>query len=114
MQTTYDVDKRKLLSGLAHGSIFLGSLVVPVAIPIVILLISDDPVVKANAREAINFTLNVWLYGIIMGVLCFFLIGFLFLPIWFLYHWILPIFAIVKCLKDPDEVFHYPFIFRVV
>jgi uncharacterized Tic20 family protein len=73
----YDQDKRKLLSALCHGSIFFSSLVVSVAIPIAVLLVSDDPVVKESAKEAINFHINVWLYGVIVGVLVFLTLGLL-------------------------------------
>jgi uncharacterized Tic20 family protein len=71
MVMEYDQDKRKLLSALCHGSIFFSSLVVSVAIPIAVLLVSDDPVVKESAKEAINFHINVWVYGVIVGVLVF-------------------------------------------
>lgn len=114
MYETYDVDKRKLLSGLSHGSIFLSSLVFSVGIPIAILFVSDDPIVKQNAKEAINFHLNVWLYGVIFGLLCLVLIGFPLLAILFVVHWTLPVIAIVRCLGTPDQVYHYPFIFRLL
>ncbi|MBD2103352.1 DUF4870 domain-containing protein [Leptolyngbya sp. FACHB-261] len=110
----YDVDKRKLLSALCHGSIFLSSLVVSVGIPLGLLVISDDPVVKDNAKEAINFHLNVWFYGVIFGVLSFVLIGIPLLAILFVVHWTLPVLAIFRCLSNPDEPYHYPFIFRLL
>ncbi|MHC5728327.1 MAG: DUF4870 domain-containing protein, partial [Nostoc sp.] len=65
----YDTDKRKLLSALSHGAIFFSTTLVSVGIPIAILLVSDDPVVKENARESINFHFNVWLYALILGTL---------------------------------------------
>ena len=114
----FDSDKRKLLSALSHGSIFLSSLVLSVAIPIGILLVSDDPVVKDNAKEAINFHINVWVYGGIIAFLCFILIGYLLLPIllpiFFLFHWVPPILGIIKSLSNPNEAYRYPFIFRLV
>jgi len=111
MQTpnTYDTDKRKLLSTGSHASIFISALVVSIGIPIAILVLSNDPVVKDNAREAINFHINVMLYGAILGVL-----GFLMGPLWFLYHWGLALWAVVHCLGKPDQPFRYPFIFRPV
>jgi hypothetical protein len=48
------------------------------------LLVSDDPVVKENATEAINFHLNVWFYSIVIGVLTVItlgLAGFILVPI---------------------------------
>lgn len=113
----YDPDKRKLLSALSHGSIFLSSLVLSVAIPIGVLMVSDDPVVKDNAREAINFHLNVWVYEAIVVALAFLtlgLLGFILGPIFYLFHWIPPIFAIIKSLNNPVEAYRYPFIFRVL
>lgn len=53
MQVTYDSDKRKLLSSLCHGAIFFSTALFSIGVPIVINLISDDPVVKSNAKESI-------------------------------------------------------------
>jgi uncharacterized Tic20 family protein len=110
----YDRDKRKALSIISHGSIFLSSLVLSVGLPIAVLIISDDPVVKANAREAINFHFNVWLYEVVFGILTIVLIGYPLLAILFLVHWIMPIVAILRTLKDPDSAYRYPFIFRLL
>lgn len=113
----YDPDKRKLLSALSHGSIFLSSLVLSVAIPIGVLIVSDDPVVKENARESINFHLNVWVYEAIVIALAFITFGLLGLilgPIFFLFHWIPPILAIIQALSNPNQSYRYPFIFRLL
>ncbi len=120
MQTSYDSDKRKLLSALSHGSIFLSALVVSVAIPIAILLVSDDPVVKDNAKEALNFHLNVWVLGGIAAIcgalwwtiilLPFALLG----GVVLLASWVLPILAIVNSLQNPEQPYRYPFIVRVL
>ena len=113
----YDPDKRKLLSALCHGSIFFSSTVVSVGVPIAILLVSEDPVVKESAKEAINFHINVWVYEVIVGVLIFITLGLLailLLPIFFLFHWIPPVLAILQSLSKPEETYRYPFIFRIV
>ncbi len=113
----YDVDKRKLWSALCHGSIFFSSLVVSIAIPIATLFVSEDPIVKESAKEAINFHLNVWLYGVIVGTLTFLtfgLLGFILVPIFFLFNWIPPILAILQSLSTPNQSYRYPFIFRLV
>jgi hypothetical protein len=113
----YDPDKRKLLSALSHGSIFLSSLVLSVAIPIGVLVVSDDPVVKESAKEAINFHLNVWVYEAIVIALTFLTIGLLGLvlgPIFYLFHWVPPILAIMQSLNNPNQSYRYPFIFRLV
>lgn len=113
----FDPDKRKLLSALCHGSIFLSSVVISVAIPIAILLVSEDPVVKESAKEAINFHINVWLYEAIviaLTVVTFGLLGLILGPIFFLFHWVPPVLAIIQSLSNPNQSYRYPFIFRVV
>ncbi|MBE9039529.1 DUF4870 domain-containing protein [Oscillatoriales cyanobacterium LEGE 11467] len=110
----YDEDKRKLLSALCHGSIFISAAVLAIGIPIGILFISDDPVVKDNAKESLNFHINLWIYGVIFGILCLVGIGFILLGILFLVSWIMPIIAIVRVLANPATTYRYPFIFRLV
>ncbi len=112
----YDTDRRKLLSALSHGAIFFSTTFVSVGLPIFILFISDDPVVKENAKEAINFHFNVWFYGIIIGVLVSISFGLLFplAGIGFLLHWGLTIWALFHVLTNPDKPFRYPFIFRLL
>lgn len=104
--------KRKLLSGLSHGSIFLSGALISIGIPIAIYFISDDSLVKDNAREALNFHLNVWIYTLIFGILTFVLIGWPLLWILWLVSFLAPIFAIFKVLGDGSAVFRYPFIFH--
>lgn len=112
--TDYDPDKRKLLSGLCHGSVFISALIVSVGIPFAILVVSDDPVVKENAKEALNFHFNLWLYGIIFGVLTFILIGWPLLAILGIVSWLMPILAILQILGNPNQTYRYPFIFRLL
>ncbi|HLO83646.1 MAG TPA: DUF4870 domain-containing protein [Nostocaceae cyanobacterium] len=71
----YDLDNRKLLSALCYGSIFFSAGFVPIVVPIVILVVSNDSVVKDNAKEAINFYINLLIiYVIIMAILYIFII----------------------------------------
>jgi uncharacterized protein len=108
------LQNRKLLSALCHGAILLSSMLVSVAIPIVILFITTDAVVKQNARESLNFHINLYLYAIACFLLAFFVIG---IPLLFavvLASWIMPIIAIVKVLGDPDTAYSYPFIVHIV
>ncbi|MBD2304141.1 DUF4870 domain-containing protein [Chroococcidiopsis sp. FACHB-1243] len=112
----YDPDKRKLLSAISHGAIFFSTTLVSVGIPIAVLFVSDDPIVKENAKEAINFHLNVWFWALVIGVLVTISFGLLFplAGLGFLIHWGLTILAIVKILSHPDESFRYPFIVRLL
>jgi uncharacterized Tic20 family protein len=112
--TTFDRDKRKLLSAVSHGSIFLSQLLLSAGIPLALWVISDDPVVKDNAREVLNFHLNVWVYSIIFGILTWVLIGWLFLGLLAIFQIVMPVLAILASLRNPESAYRYPFIFRVL
>lgn len=109
----YDSDKRKLLSLLCHGAIFFSISGLSIGVPIGVLFVSDDPVVKDNAKEAINFHFNVWLYAIILVPLSFVTFGLAGL-IGFAIHWGLTIMAILHVFQNPNLPYRYPFIFRLV
>ncbi len=114
--------KRKLFSLLCHGSIFLGSLLFTSAIPLVILLLFDDPVIKETAKETLNYHFNIWLYGAIAaGLISFFTVLFFTIPLNFfiggalgLFTLVPPIFGILATLSNPDQAYRYPFIWRVL
>ncbi len=109
-----DTTKQKLLSIFCHGSIFLSATFVSIGVPLAIYFISDDEVVRDNAREALNFHLNVWVYGIIFGILTWVLIGWLFLGILGVANLVLPVLAILSVWNDPYKPYRYPFIWRVL
>ena len=114
MMSSESLSKRTLLSVASHAAIFLSTTVISFLIPLVILWVSDDPVVQTNARESLNFHFNVWFYGIIVGILTWFLIGWLFVPILAVLTWIAPIIAIVGVFKENEKPFVYPFIFHII
>ena len=109
-----NLEQRKLLSALCHGAIFFSSLVISIAVPIVILFITNDPIVKANAKESLNFHINLYIYGLVFGLLCFVLIGFPLLIILGIISLLMPILALVKVLENPNDPYRYPFIFRLL
>jgi uncharacterized protein len=114
--------KRKLFSLLCHGSIFLGSLLFTSVIPLAILLLFDDPVIKATAKETLNYHFNIWLYGAIsLGLGALFTALIVTIPLawliggaFFVFHWIPPIFGILATLNNPNEPYRYPFIWRLL
>lgn len=108
------LESRKILSVVCHAAIFLSSTVISLGIPIAILLINDDPVVKENAKESINFHINLYLYAIVFALLILVAIGIPLLILLFIASLLLPIVAIVHCASNPDQPYRYPFIVRIV
>jgi uncharacterized protein len=114
--------KRKLFSLLCHGSIFLGSLLFTSLIPLAVLLLFDDSVIKATAKETLNYHFNIWLYAAIAGGLAFFFTALIItIPIaWLigcaftLFTLVPPIFGILATLSNPNEPYRYPFIWRLL
>jgi len=114
MSEDLTISKRKILSIASHASIFLSVTVISFLIPLTILFVSDDSIVQANAKEALNFHINILVYGVIVAILNFVLIGFLLWPFLVLLTWIAPILAIVSILSDSNKSFRYPFIFHII
>jgi len=107
-------DRRKLLSALCHGAIFFSSTVISIGIPIAVLLITDDSVVKENAKESINFHINLFLYAIVFGLLVLVAIGIPLLVLLGIASLLLPIVAIVRVATEPQIPYRYPFIWRLL
>ncbi|BDA70394.1 hypothetical protein RIVM261_072510 [Rivularia sp. IAM M-261] len=106
------IAQRKLLSALCHGAIFFSSLFISVGIPIVILFVTDDSVVKQNARESLNLHINLYIAAFVFGLLSFVLIGIPLLILLGIFSLIVPIIAIVKVIENENIPYRYPFIFH--
>ncbi len=109
-----DTDKRKILSALCHGAIFLSTTIVSVGIPIAIFFLTDDSVVKDNAKESLNFHINIYIYAIIFGILIWLLIGIPLLVLLVIISFVMPIIAILNVMSNPNKPYRYPFIFRLL
>ncbi|MGF1492994.1 MAG: DUF4870 domain-containing protein [Microcoleaceae cyanobacterium] len=109
-----DQDQRKILSVLSHGAIFFGATIVSVGIPIAMLFLAHDSIVKENAKESLNFHINLYIYGLIFSLLTFVVIGFPLLALLWIVSIIMPIIAIIAIANNPEQPYRYPFIFRVV
>ncbi|MBW4654384.1 MAG: DUF4870 domain-containing protein [Kaiparowitsia implicata GSE-PSE-MK54-09C] len=107
-------ERRKLLAVLCHVSQLFSSIAITIAVPIVILVISDDPIVQAHAKEAINFAINILLYLIASVLLFFFVVGIPLTALVIIASWRLPIFATVRAAIMPNLPYRYPFILRFV
>jgi uncharacterized protein len=111
---SYDPDKRKLLSALCHGACFFSATIVSVGIPIAILAFTDDSVVKANAKEALNFQITIFLAAFVSLLLVFVLVGFILLFVLAAFSLIFSIIAITTVLSEPDTPYRYPIVLRVI
>lgn len=109
-----NLDQRKLLAALCHGSIFFSSTIVSIGIPIAIFLTTKDSIVKENAKESLNFHINVYIYALIFIALIFVFIGIPLLILLGIASFILPILALLKVVDNPNQPYHYPFIFRLL
>lgn len=110
----HDPTLRKLLSALAHGSIFFSAALISFAVPLVIMLLTEDQVVKGNAREALNFNLIMTIAWAVTWALTFLCVGFVIVPFLALFNLILPILAIVAVLSHADQVYTYPAVPRLL
>ncbi len=95
--------EQKIFVLLSHLCIFFG---LGIILPILLLLLVNDEFVKDNARSALAFQIMIYLAGVIAGVLCIVLIGFLLIPIVAILGIVLPIIATVKSFKG--ETYSYP------
>jgi uncharacterized Tic20 family protein len=109
-----NLEKRKLLSALSHGALILNIAVLPLLIPIAVLVLSDDPIVQQNAREALNFVINIVVYICFFLLLSFWGIGIPLLFLTFFVSWAMPIIAAVHAVTQLDRAYRYPFILRVL
>lgn len=105
-------DSRKTLSILCHASIFFSSTVISVGIPIAILLVSEDTVVKTNAKEALNFWITVYILALIWVILTFLVIENPLFVLLLIATLVMPIIAIIKVLGNPDRSYRYPLIWH--
>jgi uncharacterized Tic20 family protein len=113
MHSTEDTGTRKILSAVSHGSIFFNALILAIGVPIAILLISKDSVIKESAKEAINFHINMWFWWTVAGVLVWLLVGIPLLFVLGIVNFIMPVWAIFHSITQPNTVFRYPLILRL-
>ena len=106
-------DWRKILSILSHGSILFSSTIFSLGIPLAIILLSNDDVAIANAKEAFNFCITVYLIAICCLPLVFIFIGFSLMILLIIATIIMPIVAMVKIASHPNRIYRYPLILRL-
>lgn len=105
-------DWRKILSMLSHGSILFSSTIFTLGIPLAIILLSDDDVAIANAKEAFNFCIIVYLIVICCIPLVWIFIRFPIIILLAIATIVMPIGAMAKIAKNPNRIYRYPLIWR--
>lgn len=113
-----DQTTRKVLSVISHASLFINSLMVGIGVPIVVLILSEDRVVQDNAREALNFHINLLIGWAIAVVFFFSVVG---IPVAFVLSglllvisFVMPIIAIVQTATQPEIPYRYPFVWHIL
>jgi uncharacterized Tic20 family protein len=118
MEQTFSPTKRKLLRVICHAAALTSWSAVVIGAPIAVLIISEDPLVKDSAREAINYSLTVLIIVGLLLALCLTIIGIPFAILGYIVvavaSTILPIIAIVTVCVDSDKPFRYPCILRII
>lgn len=101
---------------LAHlsGLLAFATLIGGILGPLVLWLIRKDDMTFAadQAKEALNFQISVFVAGLIAGVLCLVLIGFVLLALLVIVDLILVIVAAVK--SSEGVAYRYPFNLRLI
>jgi uncharacterized Tic20 family protein len=98
------------LSGFS--GILLGWSLMHILAPLVIWLIkwSDSPAIDTTGKEVLNFQISYSIYTGVSILLCFVLVGFLFLPV-VLVTWI--VCMVLAAMKTSNgETYRYPFTIR--
>jgi len=108
--------EEKNLAVIMHLSILAGILIpfVGLLIPVVIWALkkNESPYVDDQGKEVINFIINIFIAGIIIGILCLIIIGFILIVPLALFLIIMPIVAAVKC--GDGTYYKYPLIFKFI
>ncbi len=95
----------KIWAIFCHLSLLLG---IGFLLPLVVWLAKrdDSPAVAAHAREALNFHLSLYIYGLISAVMIFVCIGYFLLMGLAIFGAVCAILAALQASKG--RLFHYP------
>ncbi len=99
---------------LIHLSQLIG-LFIPLASIVAPLILwqikkDEDPRIDQHGKEVVNWEISLFIYSVIAGLLCFILIGFLFVPILLLMYVIFAVMGGVKA--NNGEFWQYPLTIR--
>jgi len=102
------------LAMLSHLSAFVAFIGIPSLVgPLVVWLLNrDDPYVEAQAKDALNFNISFFLYGLAAAISIILLVGIIALPAVLITWFVLVIVASVKAANGED--YRYPFTIQFV
>ncbi len=103
--------EQKLLAIIAHLAYFFGGLGFIIAPLLIFLLKKDDPFVYEHARQALVAHLALLVAGLVVGLLCMVLIGFLLIPVLAVLGLVLVVTSLIAAFKALNgEHYRYPLI----
>jgi uncharacterized protein len=102
---------------LCHLTAFSGLIGIPfghILGPLIVWLVKKDqyPLVDQNGKESLNFQISVSIYGIVVALLCFVVVGFFLIPILVIFWIVYMILGSIAANKG--EVYRYPLTIRLV
>ena len=107
--TAYEASSNsRNLAMLSHLSAFVAFVGIPSLFgPLVVWLLNrDDPYVEAQAKDALNFNISFFLYGLVAAISIIVLVGIVALPAVLITWFVLVIVASVKAANG--ENYRYP------
>jgi len=107
--TAYEASSNsRNLAMLSHLSAFVAFVGIPSLVgPLVVWLLNrDDPYVEAQAKDALNFNISFFLYGLVAAISIIVLVGVIALPAVLVTWFVLVIVASVKAANG--ENYRYP------
>ena len=114
LPTPYEASSNsRNLAMLSHLSAFVAFIGIPSLVgPLVVWLLNrDDPYVEAQAKDALNFNISFFLYGLVAAI-SIILVGILALPAVVVTWFVLVLVASVKAANG--ENYRYPFTIQFV
>ena len=115
LPTAYEASSNsRNLAMLSHLSAFVAFVGIPSLVgPLVVWLLNrDDPYVEAQAKDALNFNISFFLYGLAAAISIIVLVGIIALPAVLVTWFVLVIVASVKAANGED--YRYPFTIQFV
>ncbi len=115
LPTAYEASSNsRNLAMLSHLSAFVAFVGIPSLVgPLVVWLLNrDDPYVEAQAKDALNFNISFFLYGLAAAISIILLVGIIALPAVLVTWFVLVIVASVKAANGED--YRSPFTIQFV